>query len=64
MQKAGDFDDQTFEPASSRHKQVRSGDKSVKSLSVKQPQADFFLSPCQIPVEKVYKVCYYVVADT
>ena len=117
IQKAGDFDDQTFEPASSRHEQVRealgltrrcrpakgsgvpialqvvfaaptlllrrawrkrranahvcitagvqvrSGDKSVKSLSVKQPQADFFLSPCQIPVEKVYKVCYYVVAE-
>ena len=116
IQKEGDFDDQTFEPASSRHKQVRealgltrrcrpakgsgvpialqvvfaapalllrrawrkrranahvcitagvqvrSGDKSVKSLSVKQPQADFFLSPCQILVANVYKTCYYVSA--
>ena len=116
IQKAGDFDDQTFEPASSRHEQVRealgltrrcrpakgsgvpialqvvfaaralllrrawrkrranahvcitagvqvrSGDKSVKSLSVKQPQADFFLSPCQNTVANVHKTCYYVIA--
>lgn len=42
-----------FEPACSRHEQVRSGDKSVKSLSVKRPQADFFLSPCQKQLKKL-----------
>lgn len=51
-----------FEPACSRHEQVRSGDKSVKSLSVKRPQADFFLSPCQNTVANVHKTCYYVIA--
>nr|DAI48336.1 MAG TPA: helix-turn-helix domain protein [Caudoviricetes sp.] len=35
--------------------QVRSGDKSVKNLSVKQPQADFFLSPCQKQLKKFTK---------
>nr|DAD74904.1 MAG TPA: hypothetical protein [Siphoviridae sp. ctXPH7] len=44
--------------------QVRSGDKSVKNLSVKQPQADFFLVAVSKVVEKVYKTCYYCVADT
>nr|DAI02615.1 MAG TPA: hypothetical protein [Caudoviricetes sp.] len=36
--------------------QVRSGDKSVKSLSVKRPQADFFLVAVSKVVEKVHKM--------